>query len=78
VGTNGYRINLQKIREIIHHWSQPDLINWFLDRQDEEYKLTSYYRNVENFLLYQDEQRLINSERGKKSAANRKKILQIS
>lgn len=71
-------INLQKIREIIHHWSQPDLINWFLDRQDEEYKLTSYYRNVENFLLYQGEQRLINSERGKKSAANRKKILQIS
>lgn len=71
-------INLQKIKEIIHHWSQPDLINWFLDRQDEEYKLTSYYRNVENFLLYQGEQRLINSERGKKSAANRKKILQIS
>lgn len=71
-------INLQKIKEIIHHWSQPDLINWFLDKQDEEYKLTSYYRNVENFLLYQGEQRLINSERGKKSAANRKKILQIS
>lgn len=71
-------INPQKIQEIIYHWSQPDLINWFLDRQEEEYKLTSYYRKVENFLLYQGEQRLINSEKGKKSAANRKKISQTS
>jgi hypothetical protein len=67
-------INHHKIKEIIHHWSQPDLVNWFLDKQDEEYRLTSYYKKVENFLLYQGEQRLINSEKGKKSAANRKKI----
>ncbi len=64
-------INLAKIQEIIHHWSQPDLVNWFLDRQGDEYRLTSYYKKVENFLLYQGEQRLINSERGKKSAAKR-------
>ncbi|MGA8164593.1 MAG: hypothetical protein WB791_06155 [Waddliaceae bacterium] len=62
-----------KLEPVITHWCQPDLFRNFLDRQGNEYCLTSFYKRERQFLISQGEQRLINSKRGKASARKKSK-----
>lgn len=66
-----------KIELVIEHWCQPDIFNCFLERQGDEYRLASYYDRAQKFLEDQGKGRLVNSQRGKRSAEkkinNRKK-----
>lgn len=68
-------LNPKKISAIISHWCQPDLIKNFLDRQGDQYCLTSYYETAQKFLIFQGEQRLLNSKKGIVSASKRKNKL---
>ena len=66
-------LNPKKISSIITHWCQPDLIRNFLDKQGDEYRLTSYYETAQKFLIFQGEQRILNSKKGLASAIGKKK-----
>jgi hypothetical protein len=57
-----------KIELVIEYWCQPDMFNCFLERQGDEYRLASYYDRAQKFLEDQGKGRLINSQRGKRSA----------
>jgi hypothetical protein len=35
-------LNPDKVESIINHWCQPDLINCFLEKQGDEFRLASY------------------------------------
>lgn len=66
-------LNPNKVETIVTHWCQPDLLRNFLDRQGDEYRLTTYYETAQKFLIYQGEQRLLNSKKGQASAIGKKK-----
>lgn len=61
-----------KIELVIEHWCQPDMFNCFLERQGDEYRLASYYDRAQKFLEDQGKGRLLNSERGKRSAKKKR------
>ena len=66
-------LNPEKVKDVIMYWCQPDLLNCFLEKQGDEYKLASYYNRAQKFLEIQGQGRIDNSERGKRSVEKRMK-----
>jgi len=64
-------LNPEKVKDVIMYWCQPDLFNCFLEKQDDEYKLASYYDRAQKFLESQGQGRIDNSKRGKRSVEKR-------
>lgn len=64
-------LNPEKVTSIIEHWCQPDFYNCFLEKQGDEFQLATYYERQQKFLENQGLGRIKNSEKGKKSVANK-------
>lgn len=65
-------LNPEKVEDVIRHWCQPDLFNCFLEKQDDEYNLASYYEQAKKFLEIQGQGRIVNSVRGKRGIEKRR------
>ena len=65
-------LNPNRVKDVIRCWCQPSLINCFLEKQGDEYKLANYYERAQKFLEIQGKRRIENSERGKRSVEKRR------
>lgn len=64
-------LNPEKVMSVIEHWCQPDFFNCFLEKQGDEFRLSSYYEKQQKFLENQGRGRIIKSENAKKGIAKK-------